>query len=92
MSAQFNSLAGVIYFGFIKSLTFYKHTEKKANFIMKFIIFLLGIYSILMGLIVAKYSSIFQIFSTIKGLTNGAIFGIFTLGTLYPWANKKVSY
>lgn len=56
---------------------------------MKGIIILVGIYCILMGLVVAKFSSIFQVMNTVMGLTQGAIFGVFSLGMLYPRANYK---
>ena len=37
-------------------------------------------------------SDYFQIAITLVGGTTGPILGVFTLGALFPWANKTVSY
>lgn len=58
---------------------------------MKIIIVIIGIYATIMGLVVEKFNSIFQMMITFMSLTHGTIFGVFTLGILYPWANKKVN-
>lgn len=90
VSANLNALAGVVYMDFIKPMKAYHHTERKANLIMKTIIVLLGIECALGALIVEKFSSIFQMMNTVAGTSTGAIFGVFTVGMLYPWANKHV--
>lgn len=41
------------------------------------------------GIIVEHFESIFQIVVTVTGMFTGATFGVFTMGMLYPWANKK---
>lgn len=91
VSANLNSLAGVIYMDFIKPLKSYQHTEKKAYLIMKTIIVLLGIECAMGALVVEKFDSIFQLMNTVAGTSTGAIIGVFTAGMLYPWANKHVS-
>lgn len=91
VSATMNSLAGLIYLDFIKPLKFYRHTEKSANLIMKAIVILFGIECIFGALLVEKFHSLFQLMLTVGGTVIGAKFGIFTLGMLYPWANKHVN-
>lgn len=91
VSANVNSLAGLIYLDFIKPLKFYRHTERRAHLIMKTIIVLLGIECAAGALIVEKFGSIFQLMNTIAGMTTGPTFGVFTIGMLYPCANKHVS-
>lgn len=92
VSANLNSFAGVIYLDFIKPLKSYRHTERRANFIMKTIIVLLGIECAMGALVVEKFESIFQMMNTVAGTSTGAIIGVFTVGMLYPWANKHVSH
>lgn len=90
VSANLNSLAGIIYLDFIKPLKFYRHTERRANLIMKTIIVLFGIECAIGAFAVEKFSSIFQLMNTVAGTCSGSFFGVFTLGMLYPWANKHV--
>lgn len=59
---------------------------------MKATIILIGIYCVLMGLVVANVKSIFQISNTMFGLSQGAVFGVFALGMLYPRANGKAVF
>lgn len=58
---------------------------------MKLIIVAIGVYCGLMGLIVENFGSLFEASFTISGVTVGAVFGVFLLGILYPWANHKAS-
>lgn len=91
VSANLNTLAGIIYLDFIKPLRSYRHTERRANLLMKTIIILLGIECAMGAVIIEKFSSIFQLANTVAGTCTGAIFGVFTAGMLYPWANNHVS-
>lgn len=90
MSASLNALAGVVYLDYIKPRI--KHTEKKANFIMRGFICVCGIYSIIAGVIVEKFSSILQVIYSISGITLGSVFGVYLLGMLIPRAHAKVSW
>lgn len=56
---------------------------------MRLIIILLGTICALAGIVVEHFESIFQITMTVAGAFVGATFGVFTLGMLYPWANKR---
>lgn len=90
MSASMNSLAGILYFDYIKPRI--KHTEKRANLIMKTIVLSTGIYCILAGTVVEKFTSILQIVYSIGGVTFGAVFGVFLLGMLVPRAHGKAAF
>lgn len=86
MSANLNSLAGVMYEDYIRK--FVKHSDEKANNIMKLTIVVTGIYCVLMGLVVEEFSSILQMVMTVSSVSNGTTFGVFCLGMLWPKANK----
>lgn len=58
---------------------------------MRIVIILLGTVCAVFGIIVERFESIFQITMSVAGTFVGAVFGTFTLGMLYPWANKKVN-
>lgn len=90
VSAASHSLAGVIYNGYIVPRKWFAHTDKNANLSMRIIIFLIGAYCAMGGVIVEHFNSIFQIITIVAGTCTGAKFGIFTLGMLFPWANQRV--
>lgn len=89
VSAISHSISGVIYNDYIRPRKWFAHTDFNANLTMRFIIILLGTICALGGIIVEHFESIFQITMTIAGAFIGATFGVFTLGMLYPWANKR---
>lgn len=91
VSATMNSLAGIIYVDYLKSMKLFKHSDSNANLCMKLIVVVVGTFCIFAGIIVEKFHSLFQLVNTVAGSTVGAVFGVFTLGMLYPWANTKVA-
>lgn len=92
VSATMNSLAGITYNDCIRPLNLFKHNDANANRCMKILTVALGLLSLMGGVIVERFGSIFQVMGTIAGSTTGAVFGVFTLGMLYPWANTKVNH
>ncbi|XP_062554542.1 sodium-coupled monocarboxylate transporter 2-like [Armigeres subalbatus] len=88
MSANLNSLAGIIYEDYIRPFKLFKHTDSSANRTMKILILFSGLYCIVMGLVVEQFGHILQMVVTIASVTQGAVMGIFCLGMLWPWANK----
>lgn len=88
MSANLNSLAGIIYEDYIRPFKLFKHTDASAKNSMKVLIFISGLYCIVMGLVVEQFGHILQMVVTIASVTQGAVMGIFCLGMLWPWANK----
>ncbi|XP_065368743.1 sodium-coupled monocarboxylate transporter 2-like isoform X2 [Calliphora vicina] len=90
MSAMLNSVAGVVYFDYIKP--FIKHTDARANNIMKIFVVAMGCYCILGGLVVQRFTSILQTIITITGINTGAVVGVFLLGMFVPRVNGKVAF
>lgn len=91
VSAYMNSLAGIAYNDYIRPRNLFKHNDQNANLCLKILTFLFGAYCVLGGVIVERFGSIFQLVNTIAGSMVGAMFGVFSLGMLYPWGNAKVS-
>lgn len=90
VSAGIHAVSGVVYSDYVRPLKLFAHTDFNANFAMRVIIIALGTICAFGGIIVERFSSIFQICVTVTGVTTGAKFGVFTIGMLYPWANQKV--
>ncbi|XP_073828190.1 sodium-coupled monocarboxylate transporter 2-like [Musca autumnalis] len=87
MSANLNSLAGVVYFDYIKP--FIRHTDARANTIMKIFVVAMGTYCIFAGVIVQKFNSILQTIITITSISYGAVIGVFLVGMFVPRVNGK---
>ncbi|XP_055379151.1 sodium-coupled monocarboxylate transporter 1-like [Condylostylus longicornis] len=92
VSANFNTVAGIIYFDYISPSIKSTDVDLKANFYMKLIVVVCGIYCILAGFVVEKFGSIFQMTLTISGISQGAVAGTFLLGMLVPIANAKGAF
>ncbi|KAH8418031.1 hypothetical protein KR222_010822 [Zaprionus bogoriensis] len=89
LSAHLNSLAGVVYFDYIKPHI--RHTEARANGIMKMVVVAMGAYCILGGVMVQNFKSILQTMWTVQGINTGAVVGVFMLGMFVPRVNGKVA-
>ncbi|KAH8355920.1 hypothetical protein KR200_002233, partial [Drosophila serrata] len=89
LSATLNSLAGVVYFDYIKPRI--RHTEARANWAMKLIVVVMGGYCILGGFVVQNFNSILQTVVTITGINTGAVVGVFLLGMFVPRCNAKTA-
>lgn len=90
-SAILNSVSGILYTDFVRNITSYRHTERKASMIMRSIIVLIGAASIGLGFVVEKSTSLFQVMFTLLSLTNSAVCGVFALALFYPRASQKAS-
>lgn len=86
MSANLNSLAGILYEDCVKPNV--EHTDRRANLIMKFIILIFGVYCLLMGFVMEFFGSILQLVLLVLSVTNGTTLGVYFLGMFYPWANR----
>ncbi|XP_017026710.1 sodium-coupled monocarboxylate transporter 2 [Drosophila kikkawai] len=89
LSASINSLGGVVYFDYIKPHI--RHTEHKANVIMKLFVLFAGIYCIFGGMVVEKFNSILQVIYSIGGVSFGSTCAVFLLGMLVPRSHGKAA-
>ncbi|XP_017057285.1 LOW QUALITY PROTEIN: sodium-coupled monocarboxylate transporter 2 [Drosophila ficusphila] len=87
LSASINSLGGVVYFDYIKPHI--RHTEHRANVIMKLFVFFTGIYCIFGGILVENFNSILQVVYSITGVSYGSTCGVFLLGMLVPKSHGR---
>lgn len=91
VSSYLNAIAGIIYKDYVCLIPGFKHSEVKANRIMKFTVVVIGVYTVVCGFLLENSNSLFQMIYTVAGLTQGVIFGVFALGLFYPKANYKVN-
>ena len=90
MSSNLNALSGVIYKDVV--CPFLKNTpsEKTGSDILKLTVLIVGFLCTCLVFLVERMGQIFSISLTVWGITEGPIFGAFTLGVLFPKANRKV--
>lgn len=91
LSTFINAFAGIVYADFVSYFMPKDTSEKRASTIMKILTVVIGLVCVVLVFIVEKLGSLLQMVLVIMGLTNGPIFGLFTIGMLVPFANKKVS-
>lgn len=89
ISAVMNALAGIVYQDYLKPMHCIGHTERRANLWMKGIVFGFGVYCVLMEVVIEKFTHLLDAVYSISALLNGPTVGIFCLGMLWPWANRK---
>ncbi|KAH8257753.1 hypothetical protein KR038_000118 [Drosophila bunnanda] len=89
LSASINSLGGVVYFDYIKPHI--RHTEHKANVIMKLFVLFAGTYCIFGGMMVEKFNSILQVLYSIGGVSFGSTCAVFLLGMLVPSSHGRAA-
>lgn len=87
MSANLNSLSGVLYEDWIKTWI-NTHAEPKANVITKSLVIVIGFYCVSMGLVLESFSSILQLVLLVLSVTNGSTLGVYFLGLMWPRANR----
>lgn len=90
MSANLNSLSGVLYEDWIKKRI--NHTEPKAHAIMKTLVVVIGFYCVSMGVVMESFGSILQLVLVVLSVTNGTTLGVYFLGLLWPRTNRTGAF
>ncbi|XP_030379943.1 sodium-coupled monocarboxylate transporter 2-like [Scaptodrosophila lebanonensis] len=89
LSGYLHSFAGVVYFDYVKPHI--RHTEERANTIMRLLVIAMGIYCIVGGFIVERFDSIMQTMMTISSVTSGPVMSVFVLGMFVPRVGSKAA-
>ncbi|XP_077993920.1 sodium-coupled monocarboxylate transporter 1-like [Glandiceps talaboti] len=90
LSSGLNSLAAVTLEDFLKPCRcFKKISDKTATIILKILSAVFGILALLCVYLVSQIGTLVQVSLTLSGVLLGPVFGTFTLGLFFPWANSK---
>lgn len=89
MSTVMNSVSGVIYQDYVRPFQSPENSEANASFWLKGIVVSIGVSSILMELLVARFPNMLDLVYSLSAVYQGPALGVFTLGMFYPWANRK---
>ncbi|PSN54836.1 hypothetical protein C0J52_02935 [Blattella germanica] len=89
MASGLNCLAATIFEDFVRPWLRSDEDERTGNYIMKTIVFVVGVICVFLVVIVEKLGGVLEISYSAQGMTCGALLGLFSLGVFFPWANAK---
>lgn len=92
LSANLNSLSGTIYEDFLKNWLETHHSQKTATYILKLVVVFTGISCTAMIFVVQHLGGLLALSISLGSMAHGPLLGMFTLGVLFPRANKKGTF
>uniref|UniRef100_A0A1Y1LHV3 Sodium-coupled monocarboxylate transporter 1 n=2 Tax=Photinus pyralis TaxID=7054 RepID=A0A1Y1LHV3_PHOPY len=90
LSTHLNTVAGVLYLDFIKPTLRRGISEQASSNIIKVLTIVIGLVNVGMIFVADKLGSLFELFHSAQAITGGPVLGLFTLGMLFPCANRRV--
>ncbi|KAH8249282.1 hypothetical protein KR032_008049, partial [Drosophila birchii] len=87
LSVYFNSTSLVILEDIVRGCFKMQPSERASTILVKSTILVLGLLAFALVFLLEQVSGVLSIWISVAAIAAGAIFGIFTLGMLVPWAN-----
>lgn len=91
LSTCLNSMSAVVLEDFVKPYVKKPLTEQMVNWVMRSVVVVIGVICVGMVYIVEKMGTVLQLTMSLEAITNGPLFGIFTIGIFLPWIKSRVS-
>lgn len=88
ISSGLNAIAAVIVKDFVKPYCWKHPTDFHETIFSKGIVIVSGLLCLIMAYVVSELGAILQLAYILFGVLGGPLLGVFTLGILFPWANK----
>ncbi|KAL5018112.1 hypothetical protein ScPMuIL_003834 [Solemya velum] len=88
ISSGLNALAAVVLQDYVKTFCYPNIKPFAATILSKSMIVVCGLISLGLAFVVSQLGAILQVAYILFGILGGPLLGIFTLGMLFPWANK----
>lgn len=86
-------MAAIVLEDFYKPFANQPLSEKQTSYLMRSVVFCIGIISLALVFVVAELSTtVLELSMQVGGVTLAPTFGIFTMGLMCPWVNKRVSF
>lgn len=91
LSTCLNSMSAVCLEDFVKPFVRKPLTDNQINWIMRSVV--VGVGGLCVGLVyvVEHMGTVLQLTMSLEAITNGPLFGIFTIGIFLPWINGNVN-
>lgn len=84
-------MAAIVLEDFYKPFANQPLSEKQTGYLMRSVVFAVGVISLALVFVVERLGTVLQLSMSLGGVTCGPTFGIFTMGLMCPWVNKRVS-
>ncbi|KAJ6638131.1 Sodium-coupled monocarboxylate transporter 1 [Pseudolycoriella hygida] len=92
LSTHLNSMAAVVLEDFYKPFANRPLTERQTSCLMRSVVFVMGLISFCLVFVVQNLGTVLQLSMSLGGMTHGPTFGIFTMGLMCPWVNKRGAF
>uniref|UniRef100_A0A1A9X2N1 Sodium-coupled monocarboxylate transporter 1 n=1 Tax=Glossina brevipalpis TaxID=37001 RepID=A0A1A9X2N1_9MUSC len=87
LSTCLNSMSAVVLEDFVKPFVSTPLSAKAINWIMRLVVVAVGALCVSLVYVVEHMGTVLQLTMSLEAITNGPLFGIFTIGLLMPWIN-----
>ncbi|TMW53134.1 hypothetical protein DOY81_001862 [Sarcophaga bullata] len=91
LSTCLNSMSAVVLEDFVKPFVRSPLSETAINWIMRSVVVVVGALCVGLVYVVEHMGTVLQLTMSLEAITNGPLFGIFTIGVFMPWINGNSS-
>jgi len=91
LSTCLNSMSAVVLEDFVKPYVKKPLSSSAINWIMRLVVVGVGALCVCLVYVVEHMGTVLQLTMSLEAITNGPLFGIFTIGLFLPWINGNVS-
>lgn len=91
LSTCLNSMSAVVLEDFVKPYVKRPLSSRATNWIMRMVVVGVGVLCVALVYVVEHMGTVLQLTMSLESITNGPLFGIFTVGLFMPWINGHVS-
>lgn len=85
LSTCLNSMSAVVLEDFCKPFVKKPLSPRAVNWIMRSVVVGVGVLCVGLVVVVEKMGTVLQLTMSLEAITNGPLFGVFTIGVLIPW-------
>lgn len=90
LSTCLNSMSAVVLEDFVKPYVKKPLSSTAINWIMRLVVVGVGALCVCLVYVVEHMGTVLQLTMSLEAITNGPLFGIFTIGLFLPWINGNV--
>lgn len=91
LSTCLNSMSAVVLEDFVKPFVKRPLSDSAINWIMRSVVVGMGVLCVCLVYVVEHMGTVLQLTMSLEAITNGPLFGIFSIGIFMPWISGNVS-
>jgi len=89
LSTCLNSMSAVVLEDFVKPFVKQPLSDSAVNWIMRSVVVVIGVICVGLVYVVEKMGTVLQLTMSLEAITNGPLFGVFTIGIFLPWIKSR---